>query len=617
MSQQISFRLLWLSLIAISLIFAVLLDAFGQATPLQRLELAGRDFLMRLRGVRPLQTDIVIVAIDDFSLHWTGYDWPWPRAYLAQIIRELNRAKPRLIGIDIFLFEADEDKGDLLLAQALEEAQATVGVLQIFQDESSQSRTLKQPLSLYRSQFDRLGLTGIYTDADAIVRSVQPFDRFDEQVYYHWAFEMASLLLEQSPPQLSKQGLHFNGQQVPLAAGRLLINYAGPPGYYPTYPAADVADGLIDPHVFQDKIVLIGATSLTLHDVYPTPYAPSRPMAGVEIVANVLNMVLEGEYLHLLPPWMTLLLIVLLAILANRIGRMQHIWFAIGAWLGTGLAYLLMSFLLFLTVRWYLPLIAPLTMLFLGAGGQFIERSVSQEREKQRIRTLFSRFLSPEMVEQLLRNRDWNALNKRAELTILFSDIRGFTTSSETMSPEALVHLLNQYLEAMTSVIHRHGGTVDKYEGDAIIAFFGEPVIYPDHACRAVQAALEMQRELARLNQGWQEAGVLRRHLEIGIGIHSGEVFVGLIGSKQRISYTVIGDNVNLASRIQDETKRFGWPILLSESVVKQLNEQFECEDLGEQFLRGRNTPIRLYKLLGCAGASPEESPLPLSSSSD
>lgn len=612
MTGRISFRLFLLSALAFVLIFAILLDAWGAATPLLRLDLAGRDLLMRLRGPRPPHPDILIVAVDDFSLNWTGYAWPWPRAYLAQIVHQLNRAGARLIGIDIFLFEVGSDEGDRLLAETLEEARATVGVLQLFQDEQTQSRTLKQPLPLLRERFDRLGLTGVYTDADALVRSVQPFDTFGEQVYFHWAFELASLALDVPSPQITDGILVFNGQRVPLAAGRLLVNYAGPPGAYPTFSAADVADGLLDPQIFRDKIVLIGATSMTLHDVYPTPYAPSRPMAGVEIVAHTLDMILQGSYLHLLPPWAHILLVLAMAALAERLGRIQSVWWALGALLGTLLLYLALAWFLFLTVRYFLPLAVPLAMLFLGAGGQFIERAITQEREKQRIRSLFRRFLSPEMVEQMLRSRDLNALNKRAELTILFSDIRGFTTLSERMAPEALVRLLNEYLEAMTTVLHQHGGTVDKYEGDAIIAFFGEPVPYPDHARRAVRAALEMRQALARLNQCWLAAGVLQQGLEIGVGLHTGEAFVGLIGSAQRVSYTIIGDNVNLASRIQDETKRFGWPILVSEAVVAQTGDEFAYEDIGKHLLRGRNTPIRLYKLLGRADAAPEERLTPM-----
>jgi adenylate cyclase len=241
-------------------------------------------------------------------------------------------------------------------------------------------------------------------------------------------------------------------------------------------------------------------------------------------------------------------------------------------------------------------------MLFLGVILPTIEQAVSQELEKRRVRNLFTRFIAPEMVDQLIATRDINSLNKRAFLTILFSDIRGFTTLSEKLTPEEVVAILNPYLEAMTGVIHRHGGTVDKYEGDAIIAFFGEPVSYPDHAARAVRAALDMRLALDNLKARWQREGTPRPNLEMGIGIHSGEAFVGLLGSAQRVNYTVIGDAVNLASRLQDLTKTYQWPILLSERAQRQVQEEFETEFVDSPVVKGKTEAVNIYKLLGRVG---------------
>jgi adenylate cyclase len=275
--------------------------------------------------------------------------------------------------------------------------------------------------------------------------------------------------------------------------------------------------------------------------------------------------------------------------------------------LGVILAYFGICFLVFARLAWYLPVTAPEAMLLLGVLLPTTEQAVSQELEKRRVRGLFTRFISPEMVDQLLATRDINSLNKRADLTILFSDIRGFTTLSEKMTPEEVVALLNPYLEAMTGVVYKHGGTIDKYEGDAVIAFFGEPVPYADHALRAVRAAVEMQVELSRLNALWQTDGRLKKGLEIGIGINSGEVFVGLLGSAQRINYTVIGDHANLASRLQDQTKIVGWPILVSERTAELVKVEFEVEFAALQAIRGKSQPVRIYKVLGRKGAPPEE----------
>ncbi len=613
-SPKVTLRhILLVALAALIMLLNSLGALSGVSTPLERLELAARDGMMRLRGVRPPHPDIVLVAIDDFSFNWTGYQWPWPRAYLAQIVAQLNRAGTKVIGVDIFLFEQGYDPGgDEALTAALAETPASVAVIQIFRDETLGTVTLKQPLPLYLDVLDGLGPTGVHLDDDAIGRSLQAFDTFGEEIYYHWAFETAALFLGLEPPAITSQGLFFNGQEVPLTQGRFLVNFAGPAGTYPTYSAADVADGLVDAEAFRGKIVLIGATSITLHDVYPTPFSASETMPGVEIVANAIATILNGEYLRLAPPWFNLLIILLMALLAGGIGNIRRPALTLLTLAAALTAYLGICFLAFVSFNWYLPTAAPETMLFLGVVVQFVEQAVAQEVEKRRVRALFSRFLSPEMVDQMLATQDIHSLNKRANVTLLFSDIRGFTGLSEKMTPEELVLLLNPYLEAMTAIIHRNGGTVDKYEGDAVIAFFGEPVTHPDHPACAVRAAVEMHLELARLNRRWQAEGRLRRGLEIGIGIHTGEVFVGLIGSAQRISYTVIGDNANLAARLQDQTKIIGWPILLSEQTARLVADEFEVEFAARQAVRGKSEPVSIYKVLGRKGAPPEERIRPL-----
>jgi adenylate cyclase len=254
-----------------------------------------------------------------------------------------------------------------------------------------------------------------------------------------------------------------------------------------------------------------------------------------------------------------------------------------------------------------LPVTGPELMLFLGVVLPTLEQAISQELEKRRVRSLFTRFISPKMVDQLLATQDINSLNKRARLTILFSDIRGFTTMSERLTPEDVVSLLNPYLEAMTTVIHKHGGTVDKYEGDAIVAFFGEPVPYADHAMRAARSAVEMLTVLAGLSAKWQAEGRLPGRFEVGIGINTGEVFVGLLGSAQRISYTVIGDNVNLAARLQDMTKVYGWPIIVSEGTAEVIQDEFDVEFVEAAVIKGKRELVKIYKLLGRKGTPESE----------
>lgn len=584
----------------------------GITTPLENIELSTRDLFMRMRGVEEPSGEIVIVAIDDFSFNWTGYQWPWPRSYLAGIVDQINAGGGKVVGVDIILSEPDEDtENDRLFAQSLGGAPASVTVLQITRNSGAgfETESLTQPLTPYREVLDGTGITSFIRDEDAIVRSVVAFDAYQGERFFNWAFDMARLYLEVEPPVFSNSRLEFNGHTIPLSGGVITVNYAGPAGTYPTYSASDVYDGITleqNPEAFRDKIVLIGATSVTLQDIYPTPFSATVPTPGVEIVANAVDTIIHGKYITLAPAWMAFLIILLAAVTAQLISRFKNPTFIISILIIAMIGYFAAGLFIFIRQRYVLPVAAPELMLFLGVILPTLEQAVSQEREKRRIRNLFSRFISPEMVDQMVATQDLNSLNKRSNISILFSDIRGFTTLSEKLAPEDVVALLNPYLEAMSRVIYKHGGTVDKYEGDAIIAFFGEPVHYEDHAVRALRASLDMRKALSELKEKWAREG-RPSQIEMGVGINSGEVFVGLLGSEQRINYTVIGDNANLASRLQDLTKTYAWPVLISESTYQQVKEEFETEFADAVTVKGKTKPVNVYKVIGRKDAPESE----------
>jgi len=582
-------------------------------TPLERIEYSTRDVMMRLRGVDKTPDNLVIIAIDDFSFKWTGDQWPWPRSYLAEIVDEVNKGGGKVVGMDIFLFEPDQNPAnDQALADALGRASSAATVVQITDDsmDGFTVSTLSQPLPPYLDTLDATGITAFTRDEDAIFRSVQAFDEYNGKIYFHWAFEIASLYLGvESPSNPSSNGVQFNGQTVPLRAGQILINFAGPAETYPTYSAAKVHDGITleeNPEAFRGKIVLIGATTVTMQDVYPTPFSAQVPTPGVEIVANAIDTLISGNYLREAPPWVSFLAILFAALLAALIARSKQPSLTVALLAATLLGYYAAVVFSFIRFRYILPTIMPQVMLFLGVVLPTLEQAVSQELEKRRVRNLFSRFISPEMVDQMMHTRDLNSLNKRSDVSIIFSDIRGFTTLSEKLSPEDVVALLNPYLEAMSKVIYKHGGTVDKYEGDAIIAFFGEPVPFKDHAVRALRASLDMRVALDELRKQWEREG-RPNQIEMGIGINSGEVFVGLLGSAQRINYTVIGDNANLASRLQDLTKTYAWPILISESTYQQVKDEFDAEFADAVTVKGKTKPVNVYKVIGRKGALQSE----------
>ena len=582
-------------------------------TPIESMEYSARDSLVRLRGEETPSSEIVIIAIDDDSFNYTGYQWPWPRSYLAEIVNQANAGGAKVVGVDIILFEPDEDPAnDEAFATALGETPFAINILQITErrEQGFTSTTLSQPLSPYRAVLDGIGITSFIRDEDAVVRSVQAYDEANELIYYHWAFEAAKLYLGvESPRNPTSNSLQFNNQSVPLNAGQLIVNYAGPSKTYPTYSASSVALGDVleqYPDAFRDKIVLIGATTVTLQDIYPTPFSTQIPTAGVEIVANAIDTLISGKYITIAPPWMILLIILGTAIAAYLISLSKRPTVTITLLLVSMLGYFITVFIFFAREKYILPIVTPEIMLFLGVVLPTLEQAVSQELEKRRVRHLFSRFISPEMVDQMMATQDLNSLNKRSNVSIIFSDIRGFTTLSEKMSPEDVVALLNPYLEAMSKVIYKHGGTVDKYEGDAIIAFFGEPVHYDDHAMRALNASLDMRKALFEMREKWAKEG-RPSQIEMGIGVNSGEVFVGMVGSEQRINYTVIGDNANLASRLQDLTKTYAWPILISESTYQSVKDEFETEFADAVTVKGKTQAVNVYKVIGRKGAKESE----------
>ena len=582
-------------------------------TPFEQMEYSARDILMRLRGKETPSDNIVIVAIDDESFSGTGFQWPWPRSYFTEIVNQINTGGGKVIGVDIFLSEPDPiDGNDQLFADSLGRSTSAVNILQILKKDNAEfsSFTLIRPLSPYRDILDGTGITSFIRDEDAIIRSMQAFDSYDSEVYYHWAFEVARLYLGvEMPSNPTDKSLRFNGETVPLNAGQLLVNFTGPAGSYPTYSAYSVALGDVleqDPDAFRGKIVLIGATTVTLQDIYPTPFSTKIPTSGVEIVASTIDTIINGKYITQAAPWMAFLVTIMTALLAYFISFSKRPSLTVTLLIVSMAGYFIVALVIFIRQRFVLPVVVPQIMLFLGVVLPTLEQAVSQELEKRRVRNLFSRFISPEMVDQMIATQDLSTLNKRADISIIFSDIRGFTTLSEKLTPEEVVALLNPYLEAMSKVIYKHGGTVDKYEGDAIMAFFGEPVPFKDHAVRAMRAALDMRKALTELKNQWAKEGRPSK-IEMGIGINSGEVFVGMVGSEQRINYTVIGDNANLASRLQDLTKTYDWPILISESTYQHVKDGFDCEFADAVTVKGKTRAVNVYKVLGYKGASASE----------
>ena len=388
----------------------------------------------------------------------------------------------------------------------------------------------------------------------------------------------------------------------PDVSGKVLINYAGPTQTYSYYSFGDVADGLTPKDTFRDKIVLVGASAIGIGDIRPTPFS-KQGYPGIEIHANVLDNLLHDNFLRrgfseeITDLWLLLFC-----------GFVMGIVFVLQRPLVSSLLYaaallglLSLVYYQFSAHGRWLSLVLPATTLSLNYLGVTSYRVLFEEKEKRKVRGAFSQYVAPGFINQILKDPARLKLGgEQVDLTVMFSDIRGFTSISEKLTPPELVELLNEYLTAMTEVVFQNRGTLDKYIGDAVMAFWGRPFLdLHDHATWACRAALEMSSQLQELNSAWSNQG--RPTMKIGIGINTGPMMVGNMGSQRRFNYTVMGDHVNLGSRVEGLNKEYGTQIILTEYTYEYVREQFVTRELDMIRVKGKKKPVAIYELLGPA----------------
>ncbi|MEN6468430.1 MAG: CHASE2 domain-containing protein [Smithella sp.] len=380
-------------------------------------------------------------------------------------------------------------------------------------------------------------------------------------------------------------------------SGRLLINYMGPPRTFPHYSISEIISEKIPPETFRDKIVLVGATATGIYDLRVTPFSAVFP--GVEIHANIIDNILHQNFLthSSFTRFIDVFAIIFFGlVLGLLIPRLRPIAGMIAAFLMIA-AFVVMNFFVFFKFNVWLNLVYPLLTMATIYLGITIYHYFKEEREKKKIRGAFQYYLNASVINEILKDPAKLKLGgEKKDLTVLFSDIRGFTTMSEGLTPQELVALLNEYLTAMTNKVFEYEGLLDKYMGDAIMAVFGAPLDQPDHAKRACLTALAMMQELHRLQKKWKEEG--RRVFNIGIGVNSGEMNVGNMGSEMRFDYTVMGDMVNLGSRLEGTNKEYGTNIIISEFTYEKVKDDMCCRELDFVRVKGKVKPVRIYELL-------------------
>ncbi|MFH1136538.1 MAG: adenylate/guanylate cyclase domain-containing protein [Pseudomonadota bacterium] len=457
------------------------------------------------------------------------------------------------------------------------------------------------------------GFFNMFPDPDGTVRWVPMAIACRDQYYMPLSLQALRASLDQASSalnvsQVGVEAVSVGPFNLPTdEMGRLLVNYRGPGRTFPHYSIVDILDGNLPAATFRDKIVLVGATAVGIYDMRVTPFDSLFP--GVEIHANVIDNILHRDFL-VRPNWTAVFDLALILLTALILGLLLPRASAVTApVLGMGLAAAIVgtNYLLFVHGLWA-NIVYPVTTLILVYTSITIFRYVTEEREKKKIRGAFSYYVNPSVVTEMLKNPEMLKLggDKRI-MTVLFSDIRGFTTISENMDPESLVHLLNQYLTAMTSIVFKFDGLVDKYIGDAIMAVWGAPLSQPKHASLACRASLEMMHELENLRKTWALEDPGLPFIDIGIGLNSGPMVVGNMGSDTRFDYTVMGDSVNLGSRLEGANKQYGTNIIIGEMTFEQVKEELICRELDAVAVKGKARPVRIFELLGEPGKVPRD----------
>lgn len=458
------------------------------------------------------------------------------------------------------------------------------------------------------------GFFNIGPDADGTLRRALFAIRYQDQDFFPSLDLQLLRQYENIPDQqiaayISVNGLEhiqFGGHQLnPRPDATALINYVGPFHSYPHYSMVDVLQGTLPADTFRNKIVLVGGTALGIGDLRNTPFQKQDTgYMGVEVHANILD-----NLLHTTEPHRTFLIRGFREELVD-LGFIVLFGAGLGFWFGrirplvatvTALVVLavFLWFVYYSFVHWgrWFSLVIPAITLIGSYASITSFRVIFEEREKRKIRKTFSQYLSPGVIA-LIEKDPQKYIRPGGEvkdLTVMFSDIRDFTTLSEGMTPDELVHLLNEYLSAMTDILFRNLGTLDKYIGDAIMAFWGSPYPQQDHAYRACCCALEMTARLEELNRNWTAKG--GRQISIGIGLNTGPVNVGNMGSDKRLAWTVMGDNVNLASRLEGMTKQYRTRLIISEGTYAQVSHQFVAREVDKIRVKGKKKPVTIYEL--------------------
>jgi len=593
------------------------------------------------RKIMDAQTidDIVIIDIDERSNQMLGKYSLWPRSYHSRLVKFLSDAGALAIGLDIlydpFTWRPEQDEefiqtlkdaGNAYIAIYFGEADSNTfrypmtseprgyhaeqyyyqlpkKEMQRFQSEDRFESSFIDLLNAGRGD----GHVNFSADVDGVVRSIHLFTEFNDHLYPALSFKMFMDLIGADSISVNDADnfvLFGNGEkltEIPVdEKGNMLINYYGGFKTFRYISFYDVLEKRVPPEYFEGKIVFVGTSLAGLFDLRNVPFMQTFP--GVEIHANILYTLLRQNFIKPLGGLYTFLIMAAFGIVIGSILSFIGPLFSIILVILVGIGYTMVSAYLFVSDNIWLEIIAPLLTLFLTFTFAYIYRYLTEEKNKRFIRTTFSHFVTKSVVDELLANPDKIKLGGEKKVcTVFFSDVAGFTTISEQLSPEELVRLLNEYLTEMTNIVFRYDGMLDKYEGDAIMAVFGAPIAHGNHALNACKTALEMQAQLVKMRDLWRKQG--RPELTARIGINTGPMVVGNMGSENRFDYTVMGDAVNLGARLEPANKEYGTSIMIGEETYQMAKESIITRPLDLLRVKGKMEPVRVYELLATTEA--------------
>ena len=533
-------------------------------------ELKSLDLQFQFRGALRPEVPIVLVSIDQDSFDELDLAWPWPRTLHATVIKKLAHAGARVIGVDILFTEPKPDsKEDQDLARAIESAGNVILASEFTKVQSAfgPKMSMSLPIPTLRDHALAYGPANVVTDLDGVVRSSLQAWTFQQRAHPSFGYQIYR--------QAFKKGAEF--EKIPTDP--ILINFRGPARSYPIVPYYRIIRDEIDPSFFRDRIVLIGAFAPSLHDAYSTPFGASQFTSGVEIQASFIETLSAGNAIIAFRGWSNAAVLLVLAVLTIHVSSRLKPLKSLALVLAMAGGVLLCAFDLFSRGQLWMPVVPPVLAVLLTYGGITLDNYVREQKERIRLRATFARYVSPDVVEEILSDREGLGLGgRRRHITVLFSDIRGFTGIAEQIQPEEVVSLLSGYLARVAGIILKHGGTVDKFIGDAVMAIFGAPKSYGDDAVRALRAGIEIIEAAKSESARWEER--IGHPLRVGVGINSGEAVVGSIGSEIRSDFTAIGDTVNLASRLESLTKELGVPVLISEQTAAEVKDTLPLRPL-------------------------------------